>query len=38
VLNSASDIQIPFFAIVGCLFVAACLVAWFIRDAMVRKD
>ncbi len=38
VLNSASDIQIPFFAIVGCLFVAACLIAWFIRDAMVRKD
>jgi hypothetical protein len=38
VLNSAADIQIPFFAIVGCLFVAACLAAWFIRDAMVRKD
>ena len=38
VLNSASDIQIPFFAIVGCLFVASCLLAWFIRDVMVRRD
>lgn len=38
VLNSATDIQIPFFAIVGCVFVAACLIAWFIRDAMVRRD
>ena len=38
VLNSAADIQVPFFAIVGCIFVAAVLVAWFIRDAMVRTD
>lgn len=37
VLNSASDIQIPFFAIVGTLFVASCLIAWLVRDAMVRK-
>jgi len=38
VLNSAADIQIPFFAIVGSLFIASCLIAWFIRDAMVRRD
>jgi hypothetical protein len=38
VLNSAADIQIPFFSIVACLFVASCLVAWFVRDAKVRAD
>jgi len=38
VLNSASDIQIPFFAIVGCIFVACVLVAWLVRDALVRAE
>lgn len=38
VLNSAADIQLPFFAIVGCLFVASCLFAWLIRDSIARRD
>ena len=38
VLNSASDIQIPFFGIVGCLFVAVCIVAWLWRDHLLRND
>ncbi len=38
VLNSGSDIQIPFYAIVGCLFVAASLFAWLVRDRIVRTD
>lgn len=38
VLNSGSEIQAPFFAIVGCVFVAACLVAWLIRDHIARTD
>ena len=38
VLNSGADIQTPFFGIVGCLFVAAMLAAWLIRDRMLRND
>jgi len=38
VLNSGSEIQTPFFAIVACVFVAACLVAWLIRDRIARTD
>jgi len=38
VLNSAADIQLPFFAIVGCVFVGSVLIAWLVRDAMVRSD
>ncbi len=38
VLNSAMDIQAPFFAIVGCLLVAACLFAWLVRDGIARRD
>lgn len=38
VLNSAMDIKGPFFAIVACLFTAACLFAWLTRDAIARKD
>jgi len=38
VLNSALDIQAPFFGIVGCLFAAACLFAWLIADGIARRD
>lgn len=38
VLNSALEIQAPFFAIVGCLFAAACLFAWVVRDSIARRD
>ncbi len=38
VLNSGSDIQAPFFAIVGCLLIAACLAAWLVRDHIARTD
>lgn len=38
VLNSAMDIQLPFFAIVACLFGAAFLFAWVIRDSIARRD
>lgn len=38
VLNSAADIQIPFFAIVGCLGVATVLAAWLVRDRIARTD
>ncbi|MBU4557425.1 MAG: hypothetical protein KJ747_11200 [Actinobacteria bacterium] len=38
VLNSAIEIQAPFFGIVGCLLVAACLFAWLIRDGITRRD
>ncbi len=38
VLNSALDIQIPFFAIVGCLSLAAITLAWLVRDGMVRAE
>ncbi|MDP2233942.1 MAG: hypothetical protein Q8K89_09915 [Actinomycetota bacterium] len=38
VLNSAIDIQAPFFGIVGSLMVAACLFAWLIRDGIARRD
>lgn len=38
VLNSALDIQLPFFGIVGSIFVAACLIAWFWRDHLLRND
>jgi len=38
VMNSGSDIQLPFFGIVACLLVAACLSAWLLRDRLVRKD
>lgn len=38
VLNSAADIQIPFFAILGCLSVATLLAAWLVRDRMARTD
>lgn len=38
VLNSALEIQIPFFAIVGCLSLAAITLAWLVRDRMVRAE
>lgn len=38
VLNSGSEIQMPFFAIVGCILIAACLLAWFVRDRIARTD
>jgi hypothetical protein len=38
VLNSGSEIQLPFFGIVGSLFVACCLLAWMVRDHMVRFE
>lgn len=38
VLNSGWEIRAPFFAIVACLFVAACVVAWLWRDHLVRAD
>lgn len=38
VLNSGSDIQTPFFAIVGSVFVAMCLFAWLVRDRIARND
>lgn len=38
VLNSAADIQLPFFAIVGSLFVAAMLAAWLVADGIRRRD
>lgn len=38
VLNSESDIQVPFFAIVGCVFVASVLFAWLVRDRILRAD
>jgi hypothetical protein len=38
VLNSGSEIQLPFFGIVGSLFGAACLLAWLVRDRIVRTD
>lgn len=38
VLNSGSEIQIPFFAILACLSVGALLLVWFVRDRMVRAE
>jgi len=38
VLNSALEIQAPFFGIVGCLFVATCLFAWLIADSIARHE
>jgi len=38
VLNSALDIQAPFFGIVGCLFAAVCMFAWLIADGIARRD
>ncbi len=38
VLNSGSEIQTPFFGIVGCMFVAMCLFAWLVRDRIARTD
>lgn len=38
VLNSGSEIQTPFFMIVGSVFVGMCLFAWLVRDRLVRTD
>lgn len=38
VLNSGSDIQIPFFGIVGLLFFASLIFAWLWRDHILRND
>jgi len=38
VLNSGSEIQAPFFGIVGSLFLAAVLIAWLVRDHLLRNE
>jgi hypothetical protein len=38
VLNSGSEIQLPFFAIVGALSLGVILFAWLVRDRMVRAE
>lgn len=38
VLNSGSEIQTPFFAIVGTMLVGMCLFAWLLRDRIARTD
>lgn len=38
VLNSAANIQIPFFSIVVCLFLATVMVAWLVRDRIARFE
>ncbi len=38
VLNSGTSIQLPFFGIVGALFLGTVIVAWLWRDHLVRVD
>ncbi|MDP2183025.1 MAG: hypothetical protein Q8K99_10715 [Actinomycetota bacterium] len=38
VLNSGLDIQVPFFSIVACVFAAAVLGAWLVRDRVAHAE
>ncbi|MHB9002839.1 MAG: hypothetical protein ACYC6C_02075 [Coriobacteriia bacterium] len=38
VLNSGSEIQLPFFAILACLSVATILAAWLVADHVARAE
>ncbi len=38
VLNSGSDIQLPFFGIVACLAIGVCAIVWLWRDHLLRTE